>query len=195
VDDETNGTSGAGGVFDFRGVHGSYQVTITPPGGLPVLRTFSLEPGEGTSVLTLVLDAPVFAGPANNPNPANGAYGLSFTPNLTWSSGSYATSHRVFFGYSSNAVAAATTNSVEYRGNFVNASFTPGILAPSGRYYWRVDEVLGPNATVERPGPSRPSSARTPPSPWLAAWATATVLSSASPARVVKPTAWRRRTA
>ncbi len=144
----TNGTSGAGGVFDFRGVHGSYQVTITPPGGLPVLRTFSLEPGDGTSVLTLVLDAPVFAGQASNPNPANGAYNLSFTPNLTWSSGSYATSHRVFFGYSSNAVAAATTNSVEYRGNFVTASFTPGTLAPSGRYYWRVDEVLGPNATV-----------------------------------------------
>jgi len=144
----TNGTSGAGGAFEFRGIHGTYEVTLTPPGGEPTLRTITVEPGEGTSVLTLALDAPPVAGPASNPNPADGVYDVALTPTLTWSTGSYATSHRVFFGYSSNAVAIATTNSTEYQGELAVATFAPGTLASSGRYYWRVDEMLGTNATA-----------------------------------------------
>ena len=34
----TNGTSGGDGAFDFRGFHGSYDITITAPGGQPTLR-------------------------------------------------------------------------------------------------------------------------------------------------------------
>jgi O-glycosyl hydrolase len=100
------------------------------------------------SITTVVLDAPVSAGLAGNPNPADGAADVTVIPTLTWSAGSYATSHRVFFGYSSNAVATATTNSAEFRGELAVTSFTPGALASSGRYYWRVDELLGTNATV-----------------------------------------------
>ena len=69
----TNGTSGAGGAFDFRGVHGATRSRSHRRAGSPRWRTFSLDPGEGTSELTLVLDAPVFAGPASNPDPADGA--------------------------------------------------------------------------------------------------------------------------
>ncbi len=62
--------------------------------------------------------------------------------------GSNTTSHRIYFGYDSNAVAVATTHSPEYQGNLPGASFTPAPLASSGRYYWRVDEMAGTNATV-----------------------------------------------
>lgn len=50
----TNGASGAGGAYDFRGFHGSYDITITPPGGLPTLRRITLDPGAGTNVVTLI---------------------------------------------------------------------------------------------------------------------------------------------
>jgi autotransporter-associated beta strand protein len=79
--------------------------------------------------------------PATNPNPVAGALNVTLNPTLTWSPGVNATNHRVYFGYSSNAVAGATTNSAEFKGAFANASFTPSPLASSGRFYWRVDEV------------------------------------------------------
>jgi hypothetical protein len=52
-----------------------------------------------------------------------------------------ATAHRIYFGYDSNALAAATTNSAEYQGVVGSAAYSPGPLASSGRFYWRVDEV------------------------------------------------------
>lgn len=53
----TNGTAGADGAYDFRGFHGSYDVTLTPPGGQPTLRRVTLEPGTGTNVATLIAHA------------------------------------------------------------------------------------------------------------------------------------------
>jgi hypothetical protein len=50
----TSGASDAGGVFDFRGFHGSYDITLTPPGGPPTLRRITLDPGAGTNVVTLI---------------------------------------------------------------------------------------------------------------------------------------------
>ena len=49
----------------------------------------------------------------------------------------------MYFGTSSNAVVNATTNSPEFKGAIAAASFTPGLLASSGRFYWRVDEMAG----------------------------------------------------
>lgn len=49
----TNGVSDAVGGFAFRGFHGSYAVTITPPGGVPVVREITLEPAPTTNVATL----------------------------------------------------------------------------------------------------------------------------------------------
>jgi len=49
-----NGISSPSGAFDFRGFHGNYDITLTPPGGQPTLRRISLEPGAGTNVVTLV---------------------------------------------------------------------------------------------------------------------------------------------
>ena len=48
------GPSSVGGVFDFRGFHGNYDITLTPPGGQPTLRRITLDPGAGTNVVTIV---------------------------------------------------------------------------------------------------------------------------------------------
>lgn len=50
----TNGVTDAGGNFVFRGFHGSYDVTLTPPGGQPTLRRFALNPGAGTNVVVMI---------------------------------------------------------------------------------------------------------------------------------------------
>ena len=50
----TNGISDGGGAFNFRGFHGSYDVTITPPGGQPTLRRIVLDPGAGTNFVSLI---------------------------------------------------------------------------------------------------------------------------------------------
>jgi len=49
-----SGPSGVSGVYDFRGFHGNYDITLTPPGGQPTLRRIALDPGAGTNVVTLV---------------------------------------------------------------------------------------------------------------------------------------------
>jgi GH35 family endo-1,4-beta-xylanase len=50
----TNGTADASGAFGFRGFHGSYDITLTAPGGQPTLRRITLDPGAGTNVVTLI---------------------------------------------------------------------------------------------------------------------------------------------
>ena len=58
-----------------------------------------------------------------------------------------ARAHGLFFGVSSNAVVIAGTNSPEFKGTFTT-NYSPSALAPSGRFYWRVDELAGMNATT-----------------------------------------------
>jgi len=50
----TNGTSGLNGTYYFRGFHGYYDVTLTPPGGQPTLRRITVAPNAGTNYVTLV---------------------------------------------------------------------------------------------------------------------------------------------
>ena len=45
---------------------------------------------------------------------------------LSWTAGTNATSHRLFFGVSSNAVANATTNSPEFKGNLASSQLHSG---------------------------------------------------------------------
>lgn len=51
----TNGVADAGGGFNFRGFHGSYDVTITPPGGTPTVRKLTLDPGATTNLVTFTV--------------------------------------------------------------------------------------------------------------------------------------------
>ena len=95
------------------------------------------------SITLFVLPAAVLVGPASNPNPASGATGVASHTSLSWEAGTNATWHRVYFGTSSNVVANATTNAPEFKGDLAGASFAPGVLAASGRFCWRVDELAG----------------------------------------------------
>ena len=51
----TSGASNVAGEYDFRGFHGTYDVVLTPPGGLPTLRRFQLDPGAGTNDVTMIV--------------------------------------------------------------------------------------------------------------------------------------------
>ncbi len=84
-----------------------------------------------------VLEAPP-PGQASNPNPADGARWVSPYANLSWTAGSGAVSHDVYFG---------TTSPGAFRGNQTATTFDPGTMSASRTYYWRIDEV-NPSGTT-----------------------------------------------
>ena len=71
-------------------------------------------------------------GQATNPNPANGSMNVSTNADLSWTAGSNAVSHDVYFG---------TTSPPPFVHNQTAATFYPGTMAGNTRYYWRIDEV------------------------------------------------------
>jgi glucuronoarabinoxylan endo-1,4-beta-xylanase len=113
-------------------------------GTAPANLTWSL---PGYSLTTVVLDAPVVAGPPTNPTPTNGAFNVALTPALSWTAGTNATSHQVYFGCSSNAVSVATISSPEFKTTATSATYAPGAQTSTARFYWRVDELAGTNVT------------------------------------------------
>ncbi|MEN6384798.1 MAG: LamG-like jellyroll fold domain-containing protein [Phycisphaerales bacterium] len=74
---------------------------------------------------------------ATLPSPADGTKRVAPNLTLSWTNGSSATTHRVFFGDSFTAVKNATTGSDEYKGS----SYSPSNLTLNDTYYWRVDEL------------------------------------------------------
>jgi len=76
---------------------------------------------------------------ASNPNPADGATGVSRTADLSWTAGSDATSHDVYFGMSSPGM---------FQGNQSDTIFDPGTMAYSTTYYWRIDELNNGSKTT-----------------------------------------------
>ena len=74
-------------------------------------------------------------GQASGPNPADGASGLGIETDLSWSAGTAATSHDVYFGTDS------ALNGGTFQGNQGGTGFDPGTLANGTTYYWRIDEV------------------------------------------------------
>ena len=86
-----------------------------------------------------------FGSGAYNPNPSNGATNVDPNTLLTWMPGKDALSHDVFLGTGFDDVNDANTNSAEYRGNYDVNSFDPCGLELETLYFWRIDEVGGPN--------------------------------------------------
>ena len=78
-------------------------------------------------------------GQASNPNPSNNATGVSRNPTLSWTAGSGATSHDVYFG---------TSNPPSFSGSQSGTSFVPGRLSRRRTYYWRIDEVNATGTTT-----------------------------------------------
>ncbi len=127
---------------------GTLATTNYSPGTLALNTTYYWRVDEmvgayATTGAVWTFTTPLLAGVASNPDPTNGATGVAVDTSLTWAAGTNATSHRLFFGTASNAVASATTNSSEFMGNLATTNYSPGPLASSGRFYWRVDEMAG----------------------------------------------------
>jgi hypothetical protein len=85
---------------------------------------------------TTITGAP---GQASNPSPSNSSTGVSTTADLSWTAGSSATSHNVYFGTSSPGT---------FRGNQAATSYDCGTMSSSTTYYWRIDEVNGGGTTT-----------------------------------------------
>jgi T5SS/PEP-CTERM-associated repeat protein len=85
-------------------------------------------PGKTTVTATMPTNPPA---KASNPSPPNSATGVSILPTLTWTKGSGASSHDVYFG---------TTSPGTFRGNQVAITYSPGVLNSNTLYYWRIDE-------------------------------------------------------
>ncbi|MEN6575067.1 MAG: LamG-like jellyroll fold domain-containing protein [Phycisphaerales bacterium] len=69
---------------------------------------------------------------AFEPDPADGATGVSIDATLNWRPGREITSHEVYFGADPNALSAQTVT---------DNRFTPAAMDFGTVYYWRVDEV------------------------------------------------------
>jgi hypothetical protein len=69
---------------------------------------------------------------ASNPYPSNGATNVNINVVLSWTAGSGATSHDVYFGTQKPGV---------FQGNQTETTFNPGTLTQARTYYWRIDEV------------------------------------------------------
>lgn len=52
----TSGTTDSTGAFDFRGFHGTYEITVSVPGKEPFVKTIELTKGNGTAVYTFTVD-------------------------------------------------------------------------------------------------------------------------------------------
>ncbi|NIA15900.1 MAG: hypothetical protein GWP08_17690 [Nitrospiraceae bacterium] len=78
-------------------------------------------------------------GAASNPSPADGATGVSVDPILSWTAGSGATSHDVYFG---------TVSPPPFAQNQTDTSVQATGLANATLYFWRIDEVNGSGTTT-----------------------------------------------
>jgi hypothetical protein len=123
--------------------------TFTPPAALANATTYYWRIDEvGTGGVTA---GPVWSfttieavpEPATTPAPAAAATNVALNTSLGWTAGLRATTHRVYLGTDSAAVAAATpATSATYQGEQATTTFTPAsALANATTYFWRIDEV------------------------------------------------------
>ncbi|MHC4739162.1 MAG: LamG-like jellyroll fold domain-containing protein, partial [Planctomycetota bacterium] len=69
---------------------------------------------------------------ASSPSPTDNATDVSEDANLSWTAGSGATSHDVYFG---------TTSPGTFQGNQAATTYDPGTMDSNTVYYWKIDEV------------------------------------------------------
>jgi M6 family metalloprotease-like protein len=84
---------------------------------------------SGASMLITIEAVP--PGKATSPSPADLAAGVGVTADISWTAGSGATSHDVYFG---------TTNPPPFQVNQAGTTFDTGTMSTSTTYYWRIDE-------------------------------------------------------
>ena len=84
--------------------------------------------GDAWSFTTIV--AP--PGKATSPSPSSGATGVSITTGLSWTAGSGATSHDVYFGTAGSPPLVSSSQA--------GTTYNPGTLLNNTVYNWRIDE-------------------------------------------------------
>jgi hypothetical protein len=87
--------------------------------------------GTTTGTVWSFSTIPLPPGQATNPNPANAATNVSLTNDISWTTGSGAASHDVYFG---------TVNPPAFIGNQTGTTYDTGTMANNTTYYWRIDE-------------------------------------------------------
>lgn len=100
------------------------------------------------------LNTPNIYNQATNPIPAHNNEHVELNSKSTllrWTPAINSISHNIYFGTDSSTLEAASTTSIEYKGNQVatNASYLVNELYTGTTYYWRVDEVLANNEVVK----------------------------------------------
>jgi hypothetical protein len=98
---------------------------------------------------------PITPPEASGPSPRNGAKNIQINPTLSWTAGSNAAGHNVYFGADATAVenaSGASDPTVTFTSVDV-ARFSPTVLDFNSTYYWRVDEVNDANAEKLWKGP------------------------------------------
>jgi len=112
------------------------EVTLSNPSnatlGANTIHTYTILDNDGV--------AP--PGQASSPSPANGETKVSRSVILSWTAGSGADSHDVYFGTNPSPGAS------EFQGNQTETTFTPSYLAKNTWYYWRIDEVNAGGTTA-----------------------------------------------
>ncbi len=116
---------------------GNQDANSFNPGTLAISTTYYWRIDEVNGPNTVTGDVWSFAtqsGKASNPSPANSASNVAINATLSWTAGSGALSHNVYFG---------TANPPPSIGSQTAATYIPGTLANSTTYCWRIDEVGG----------------------------------------------------
>lgn len=94
---------------------------------------------SGQSATTDSVSAP---GQATSPSPTDANQRVDKNADLSWTAGTGATSHDVYFGTDS------TPDASEFIGNQTTAAYDPGTMGKKVWYYWRIDEVNGGGTTT-----------------------------------------------
>jgi hypothetical protein len=85
------------------------------------------------------LEAVLPPGQADVPSPANGATNVGLTTDLSWTAGSGATSHDVYFG---------TVSPPPFKVNQTATTYDTGTMSGNTIYYWRIDEINAGGTTT-----------------------------------------------
>ena len=134
------GTNSSPGAPEFKG--NQPNTTYDPPGALSSGTTYYWRIDEkndcttqGTTWYFTTCSVP---GQATIPNPASPSSGISINADLSWTEGSGATSHDVYFGTSFSDVNNGTGGT--FKGNQPGTTYELGTLSSGTTYYWRINE-------------------------------------------------------
>jgi hypothetical protein len=133
--DITNGTLIVNGDVKstIDGYVNSGWITAFGGTGTLVVDYNSINPGKTTVMASINLAK------ARSPSPGDNAVDIIPDTNLSWTAGDGAISHNVYFGIS---------NPPAFQDNQTVTTFDPGVLDFNTTYYWRIDEVNGPNTVT-----------------------------------------------